>query len=877
MSFTKEKKMKTRLSTYRFMFFALKGYRYFNAEAIRKILLWVAVLLPASSLGAADTFVSFGPQDTGFALVTPQNRSFAVWCDKAEHKGVLTAVRNLQTDFEKVTAVRPELVHDAGKGVRIIVGSYDKSPLVRRLVKAGKLDAGLLEDKNEKFIITTLHAPLEGVEGDVLLIAGSDKRGTIYGVYELSRQIGISPWYWWADVPVTRRDAVYIKGGIYTDGEPAVRYRGIFINDEWPCMGGWTTEKFGGFNSKMYVHVYELLLRLKANFLWPAMWSAAFYADDSMNSPLADEMGIIIGTSHHEPMARNHQEYARKRKEYGPWNYQTNKENIDRFFREGIERMKGKEEVVTIAMRGDGDAPMGPDTDTRLLENIVKEQRKIIADVTGKPASETPQLWALYSEVLEYYDKGMKIPDDVMILLCDDNWGDVRRLPDLNAKRHPGGYGMYYHVDLHGAPRAYQWLNMTQIQHMWEQLYLTYTYGVDKMWILNVGDLKPNEFPTDFFLTMAWNPERFTAGNLSDYTRNFCRQQFGDEYAAEAARILNLYCKYAARVTAEMLDSRTYNLSNGEFKAVTDEFLALEAYAYRQFRVLPDKLKDAYKELILFPVQAMANLYELYYAVAVNRKYAADSDPRANEWADRAEYCFKRDAELCYDYNHNIAGGKWNHLMDQTHIGYTSWDEPKEGNIMPEVKRVDADAYRPGGYVYEEARGVVVMEAEHFAESTQSADTRWTVIPDLGRTLSGLALMPYDKPVEGASLTYRMKLKSELKGVRLRLILDSTLPFIKGGHSYAISLDGGEKRIINYNSEMTWANCYTKMYPAGAARIIESAVHFPEVDWGKGVHTLTIRPLAPAMVLHKIIVDCGGDEASRLNLVESPYRKGDGL
>lgn len=403
-----------------------------------------------------------------------------------------------------------------------------------------------------------------------------------------------------------------------------MKYRGIFINDEWPCMGGWTTERYGGFNSKMYVHVYELLLRLKANFLWPAMWSAAFYADDPMNSPLADEMGIIIGTSHHEPMARNHQEYARNRKVYGAWNYQTNKDGIDRFFREGIERMRGKEEVVTIAMRGDGDAPMGPDTDTKLLENIVKEQRRIIAEVTGKSASKTPQLWALYSEVLEYYDQGMQIPDDVMILLCDDNWGDVRRLPEPGVKRHPGGYGMYYHVDLHGAPRAYQWLNMTQIQHMWEQLYLTYAYGVDKMWILNVGDLKPNEFPTDFFLKMAWNPDAFNAGNLMDYTREFCHQQFGNEYADEAARILNLYCKYCARVTAEMLDHKTYNLQSGEFKAVADEFLALEAHAVRQFALLPENRRDAYKELILFPVQAMANLYEMYCATAMNRQLAAE-------------------------------------------------------------------------------------------------------------------------------------------------------------------------------------------------------------------------------------------------------------
>ena len=834
----------------------------------------------APILKAADKFVTFNQEGGTLALTTTQQPNFSILCADEEHKGVLMAVRNLQEDFFRVTNTRPYLkigakkqVDEGAQKLRILIGSFDKSPLIKQLVKAKKLDVRELKGRNEKFIITTVTIPIEGVEGEVLLIAGSDKRGTIYGIYELSCQIGISPWYWWADVPVESHKEIYIKKGVYTDGEPVVQYRGIFINDEWPCMGGWTTERYGGFNSKMYKHVYELLLRLKANFLWPAMWSAAFYADDPMNSPLADEMGIIIGTSHHEPMARNHQEYARNRKVYGAWNYQTNKKGIDRFFREGIERMKGKEEVVTIAMRGDGDAPMGPDTDTKLLENIVKEQRRIITEVTGKPASKTPQLWALYSEVLEYYDQGMQIPDDVMILLCDDNWGDVRRLPEPGAKRHPGGYGMYYHVDLHGAPRAYQWLNMTQIQHMWEQLYLTYTYGVDKMWILNVGDLKPNEFPTDFFLKMAWNPNAFDAGNLMDYTREFCRQQFGDEHADEAARILNLHCKYCARVTAEMLDHETYNLQSGEFKAVTDEFLALEAHAVRQFTLLPENMHDVYKELILFPVQAMANLYEMYYAVAMNRQLAMENDLRANAWADRAEYCFRRDAELCDDYNHNIAGGKWKHMMDQTHIGYTSWDEPRGGNIMPKVIRVDASldkAIKMGGYEYEENNGVVVMEAERFARSVQKSGTQWTVIPDMGRTLSGLSLMPYTESVSGASLIYQMRLKSDLSGVCVRLILDSTLPFIKGGHSYAISLDDGVEQIVNYNSDLTWANCYSKMYPAGAARIIESKVTFPDVTLKAGVHTLTIRPLSPAIVLHKIIVDCGGGMSGRLNLMESP-------
>jgi hypothetical protein len=467
----------------------------------------------------------------------------------------------------------------------------------------------------------------------------------------------------------------------------------------------------------------------------------------------------------------------------------------------------------------------------------------------------------------------MKVPDDMIILLCDDNWGDVRRLPELGAEKHPGGYGIYYHVDLHGAPRAYQWLNMTQIPHMWEQLQLTYSYGVDKVWILNVGDLKPMEYSMNFFLDMAWNPESFNENNLNDYTKKFCEEQFGADASTEAAEILDMYCKYNSRVTAEMLNQRTYNLESGEFLQVRNAYLALEARALRQSIKMPDAYKDTYKELILFPVQAMANLYDMYYAVAMNEKYASEKDLRANYWADHGENCFKRDAELSKDYNLNIAGGKWNHLMDQTHIGYTSWDEPRSGNIMPKVTHVKPEEVKQGGYVFSEKNGVVVMEAEHYFDSKANNKTTWSVIPDLGRTLSGLALMPYTEKTNRAALTYKMKLNTKSDSVKLRMIFNSTLPFKKGGHSVAASFEGGNEQTWNINDQLTWKNNYTKMYPAGAARIIETIITLPLPHNTDGSHVLTIRPLDPGVVFLKVIVDDGGYEQTYLKMPESPYER----
>lgn len=854
---------------------------------ITLMLLWM-LSAQATFLRATDRWVSFQPDGGSFALVTPQSKSFAIWCDGAEHKGVLRAVGNLQADFERVTAAKPRLVTEAGKDVRIVVGSWDKSPLVRRLMKAAGIEAGVLEGKNEKFLITTLRAPLPESEEEILLIAGSDKRGTIYGIYELSARIGVSPWYWWMDVPAEQHDAIHIKRGVYTDGEPAVKYRGLFINDEWPCLGSWATGKFGGFNSKMYEHVYELLLRLKANFLWPAMWASAFYADDPMNSVLADEMGIIIGTSHHEPMARNHQEWVRKRKEYGAWDYASNREVIDRFFREGMERAASTEDLITIGMRGDGDAPMGGEEgkdheyvarykeNMRLMEQIFKNQRRIIKEVTGKPAEKRPQVWAIYKEVQKYYDMGLRPPKDVIMLVCDDNWGNVRRLPDAEGRKHPGGWGMYYHVDYVGAPRNTKWLNVTPIQNLWEQMRLTYDYGVDKLWVLNVGDIKPMEYPITLFLDMAWNPRSYNADNLPEHTERFCAAQFGEEQAKEAMRIFNLYSKYSGRVTPEMLDRNTYNLETGEWKQVSDEFLKLEAEALRQYISLKPAYKDAYKQLILFPVQAMANLYEMYYAQAMNHKLYKENNPQANEWAERVERAFKRDAELCRDYNEVMSGGKWKGIMTQKHIGYTSWNDDFPADVQPEVFRV-ADAGRlTGGYTFTGENGVVAIEAEHFHRAVDAADAAWKVIPHMGRTLSGVALMPYTAAVDNASLSYRMQLPAEQEWVDVHVVVKSTLAFSNvQGHRYSVAFEGGAEEVVNFNGDLNEepANIYTKFYPTVARRVVEKKIRMRLPETNSGLHMLVLKPLEPGIVFEKIVVDYGGYKESYLFMNESPCRR----
>ena len=843
---------------------------------MKKNFLSILALLSGGCVAAfaAEPFISFSKDAAGFPVVS-DGRPCTVLVDDAEEKGIQIAVDNLQEDFVRVCGAKPQVVNTpSANGPCLIVGSLE-SPLISALCKSGKLDKAALKGKREKYLIQVVEQPSEGIDR-ALVIAGSDMRGTIYGIYELSEQMGVSPWYWWMDVPVEHREEVYARPGVYTDGEPAVEYRGLFLNDEAPCLTTWVKNTYGTNygDHRFYARVFELVLRLKGNFMWPAMWGWAFYADDSLNSKTADDMGVIMGTSHHEPMARNHQEWARKRKEYGKWDYTTNKAVLDRFFREGVERMKGTEDIVTIGMRGDGDAAMSDEVNVKLLEEIVDNQRKIIKDVTGRPAKETPQLWALYKEVLQYYEAGMRVPDDVIMLLTDDNWGDVCRLPNEKERKHPGGWGMYYHVDYVGAPRNSKWMNMTPIQHMWEQLQLTYDYGVDRLWVLNVGDLKPMEYPITLFMDMAWNPKEYTAETLLEHPRRFCAEVLGEEQADEAARILNLYCKYNGRVTAEMLDSKTYDLESGEWRRVADEYVKLEAEALRQFLTLKPEYQDAYRQLILFPVQAMANLYEMYYAQAMNHKLYAEGNPQANEWADRVEQAFARDKALCDYYNHDMAGGKWNGMMIQKHIGYTSWHDGFPADKLPEVFRIAEPEKAVGGYVFTGKGGYVAVEAEHYFSRTDAAGAEWTVIPHMGRTLSGMTLMPYTVPVDGACLSYRMKLPDvKADSVTVHVVVKSTLAFHDpAGHEYSIGWQGGDSRTVNFNHNLNEKpeNVYSAYYPTVARRVVEKKVRLALPQSADGVRTLEFRPQDPGIVLEKIVVDYGGYRPTYLFMEESP-------
>ena len=825
---------------------------------IKKAFLASAALLSAMSMSAAERFVSFQQGD----LLINGNDKVEIYMDANDCRGVSYAANALVKDIRNVSGSQATIT--SNRKAIILVGTIGHSAAIDQLVKQKRINGNLLKGKREKFIIT--------VVDNQLVIAGSDRRGTIYGIYELSQQMGVSPWYDWADVPVEHHDSIFVNRGTYTDGEPAVRYRGIFLNDEAPCLTSWVKNTYGtGYGDhRFYQRVFELVLRLRGNMMWPAMWGWAFYADDAENEKTADEMGVVMSTSHHEPMARNHQEYARNRQGWGPWNYQKNKANLQKFFREGIERMKGTEQIVTIGMRGDGDEAMSAEADTKLMSQIINDQRKIIADVTGRKASETPQVWALYKEVLDYYDKGMKVPDDVTLLLCDDNWGNVRRVPNAQERKHKGGWGLYYHVDYVGAPRNSKMLNVTPVQNPWEQLTLAYENGIDRLWILNVGDLKPMEYPISQFMDMAWNPHKYSVNNITRHTRDWCAQQFGESQADEAARILNLICKYNGRCTPEMLDKNTYSLENGEWQEVVNQYLQLEADALRQYNSLPAAYHDAYRQIILFPIEMMSNLHQMYFAQAQSHALYKQNNPKANIWADECERLFKRDSLICDVYNHKMSGGKWNGMMTQKHIGYKSWNDAFEKDTCPELFRVSASE----APVISEHNGVVEIEAPFFASKTDAAPegkekegAKWVQIPFMGKSLAGMTLMPYTKGVKGASLSYQFKM--EPRKVRIHVIIKSTLDYQnKGGMTYGVSVDGAEPILVNFNHNLNEKpeNIYDIYYPTVATRIIDKVIEVELPATVDGVHTLTLTPNDPAIIFEKIVVD-GREGKQRVKVI----------
>ncbi|MGW2029061.1 glycosyl hydrolase 115 family protein [Streptomyces sp. NPDC001811] len=647
-----------------------------------------------------------------------------------DHPGVVRVGGDLRDDLARVTGVRPGTT--IGR-FPVLLGTIGRSPLIDGLIRSGKLDVTGVRGRWETSLQTVVEHPMPGVER-AFVIAGSDPRGTIFGAYDVSYGIGVSPWHWWDDVPPARRDAVWVEAGRFTQGTPVVKYRGVFINDENPALGTWAPAYFGegkapgypgGFTADFYAKVFEVLLRLKGNYLWPAVWGRAFAEDDPDNHRRAAEYGIVMGTSHEAPMMRGIEEWNRHAGSgtdpyggTGEWSYRRNAEAIRAYWRAGIQRMvdQGFEGVVTLGMRGNGDTGLPDGDGIELMQQIIADQRRIIEEVTGRPAAETPQVWTLYKEVQRYWDRGLRAPDDVTVVLTDDNWGNIRKHPD---GPRTGGYGLYYHFDYVGAGRNYKWVDTANVRNVWDQLHQAHAYGNHGLWVANVGDLKGNELPAEFFLSYAWNPDAWPLERLGAWEERYARQNFGEAQAKEIASLLAAYGRLQARRKPELLNRRItlsgdqvvyddrqspYYFAHRELERVTEEWRALGRRAERVERRLPERLRDAWFELAGYAVTATANLYALREAEFTNLLYAAQGRAAANDRAARAEAALGRDFALADRFNSRVADGKWRGFQTQPHIDYgdvdrygpnAGWQQPEKDNValpdvlFPAVRRIE--------------------------------------------------------------------------------------------------------------------------------------------------------------------------------------------
>ncbi len=653
----------------------------------------VPFLLPLLAFGIGQPQIVDPVATEGcFALVS-NSASAVIQVDEHDWPGVIRAAKDLQMDVARVTGITPQLTQAQRTPAPnvLIIGTIGKSRVVDQLIAERRIDVAAIAGKWEATLIQVLNRPTAGVER-ALVIAGSDKGGTIFGIYGISEQMGLSPWYWWADVPARRQNALFVKAGRQVLGPPAVKYRGIFLNDEAPALAGWAREKFGGFNHRFYTNIFELLLRLKGNYLWPAMWDNSFATDDPLNARLADEYGIVVGTSHHEPMMRAWKEWGRAGNGPHTWDYSKNDAKLRAFWEEGLRRTRDYEKVITLGMRGDGDEPMTETESISLLERIVADQRKIISEIINPDMEKVPQSWALYKEVQGYYERGMRVPDDVTLLWCDDNWGNLRRLPTPAEQQRSGGAGIYYHFDYVGGPRNYKWLNTVPLPKIWEQMNLAYHHDAARLWIVNVGDLKPMEIPIEFLLTFAWAPERWTQSDLDTYLRLWATREFGSKHAAEIADLIAKYTKYNGRRKPELLGPDTFSLVNyDEADRVVEEWQTLGQRAEAISAQLPPESRVAFFELALHPIKAYGIVNGLYIAAAKNRLYVSQGRASANDFAAQARDLFQADAKLTEYFHRELAGGKWSQMMSQTHIGYTNWQQPPV-NLMPALREIELPA-----------------------------------------------------------------------------------------------------------------------------------------------------------------------------------------
>lgn len=667
---------------------------------------------------------------------------------KEEGEGVRRVAKKVVEDVEKTTGLHPSMALDGKNLNQAVIAVTAGNGKTAKLLEQRIPELEKVKGKWEVYGFYLMEHPYPGVEQG-LIIYGSDKLGTIYGLFHLSELLGITACTFWGDTghPVYEKlvlktrenteksqidNCIFVENGI--SREPSVKYRGFFINDEWPCFGNWTCSHFKGFTAQMYDHVFEYLLRMKGNYLWPAMWTSSFLLDgpgmESMK--LADAYGIYIGMSHHEPCMRSSEEWdlvKGKDSPYGEdWSYLTNKEGLLKYWEDGLKRCCGHQVFPTIGMRGERDSKMlGEDAqieeNVRVLKDIITQQRRLIRENLEQEGQTYPLLFAVYKEVEDYYFGDSKTAglrdfqelDGVTLMLCEDNFGNMRALPRKEERCHNGGFGMYFHLDYHGGPCSYEWVASTPVTKIWEQMSMAYEYGIQDVWIVNAGDVKFQEYPLNFFMDMAYDFETWGKKEAAyHYVRKWTREQFGTyttkEEQDKIAWILEEYIRLNHLRRPESCNDKVYHPAHfEEGRKMLLRCKKLEQENEAMLALLKERgREEAYFSMIYYATAASANLLKMHLYAGMNHHFAIQGKAVANEMGDKMEECIARDEQLS-EKMRRFKDGKWAGMESACHIGFTNWNSedwryplkyvvrlPKQPRLV--VSRADEEAYYTNQY-----------------------------------------------------------------------------------------------------------------------------------------------------------------------------------
>ena len=653
-----------------------------------KHLILMLSALVAVSAGHAQVAVHEKSPETkyAFTLASPRQTA-AILYDASDAAVVKRAAELFAADVEAVTGRRPQVTSATGEtGPAVIVGTVGGSALIRRLSEAGKIDTAPLEGAWERYLIQTVANPLPGIR-KALVIAGSDRRGAAYGLFTLSELIGVSPWYWWADVPVKKHAALHVDAPPTYSQTPSVRYRGIFLNDEDWGLTPWASQTFeperGNIGPRTYAKVCELLLRLKANYLAPAMHPVSTsFNQIPENKLVADTFAIVMGSTHCEPLLLNTaSEWDTQT--MGPWNYDKNKEGINRVLTQRVRENSPYENVYTLALRGLHDGAMSTTLPmhekVRMLQQALLDQRQILAENIDRPVETVPQAFTPYKEVLEIYSNGLELPDDITIVWPDDNYGYMKRLSGVREQRRTGRSGVYYHVSYLGVPHSYLWFSTTPPSLMYEELRKAYDTTADRLWLLNCGDLKGSEMQVSLFLDMAWDIGRFTADNVVSYPARWLAGIFGEAYYDRLEAMTREHLRLAFPRKPEYMgwgyhwnrfDHNCEQLTDTDFSFTNYDEAQRRLEAYRQLGAraeallheIGDEARPAFYQLVYYPLRGAELMNRMTLGGQRNRWYARQGRAATNAVRDEVQRCYDSLQVITRGYN-SLLGGKWNHMM----------------------------------------------------------------------------------------------------------------------------------------------------------------------------------------------------------------------